>query len=508
MKHHDNLQSSQTILNIVSGIFTMIIQLGINFFLSPYIVKTLGEEANGFTQLANNFVTYASLVTVAFNSMAGRFVSISFHRNEDEKVKQYYSTTFICNIFISAVFSLLSIIIVFNLDKIVRIQNAVLIDVKFLFGCVFINFIANLFLSIYGIALFVKNKIYIQNVINLIRTLLNAVVLLGVFTLLPPRIFYVSFVSLILTLVAIPLIRYFQKRYMPELKVYAHEFSINALMEMIKSGIWNTVNQCGNMLMTGLDLLLANWFIGPVQMGILSVAKTIPNAITQLAGIMNTSFAPAITMEWAKGDKTTVLRQLRSSMKVSSMIVSIPVVTFSFFSSWFYKLWMPTLNSTMLAILSFLTCMAFIPWAGPQTLYNVFTAANKLKVNSIAFVISGVLNIVIVYILLIFTDFGVYAIAGVSSILTIIRNLFIVTPYTAKILGLKWYTFYKDILISIICCLINFLVASAVSRIIYEGGWISLIVAVFLTVLFSFLIEIVVILNRDEKQMVFKIFHK
>lgn len=508
MKRHNSSQKLQTMLNIASGIITMIVQLAINFFLSPYIVRTLGEEANGFTQLANNFVTYASLLTIAFNSMASRFVSISYHRNEEKKVKQYYSTTFICNLFISVVLLVSSIFIVGHLDKIVKVQNAVLIDVKILFGCVFLNFIANLFLSIYGIALFVKNKIYIQNVINLVRTLLNAVVLLGVFTLLPPRVFYVSFISLMLTAACIPLTRCFQRKYMPELKIYTREFSMSVLAQMIKSGIWNTVNQCGNMLMTGFDLLLANWFISPVQMGILSVAKTIPNAIVQLAGIMNTSFAPSITMEWAKGNSTVVLKQLRSSMKISSVIVSVPIVTFSFFASWFYKLWMPTLDSNMLAMLSFLTCMAFIPWAGPQTLYNVFTAANKLKVNSIAFVISGLLNILIVYGLLISTDFGVYAIAGVSSIITIVRNLLIVTPYTARILGLKWYTFYRDVIISIICCAINFLVACAVSKVIYNGGWLKLIVSVLITVFLSLIIEFIVIFNREEKQMVFRILYR
>ena len=81
-----------TIINILSGIVVMLVNLGINFIVSPYIVATLGEEANGFTQLANNFVTYASLLTIAFNSMAGRFISINFHRGNKEKVKQYYSS--------------------------------------------------------------------------------------------------------------------------------------------------------------------------------------------------------------------------------------------------------------------------------------------------------------------------------------------------------------------------------------------------------------------------------
>ncbi|HEX3026780.1 MAG TPA: hypothetical protein VHR42_06090, partial [Clostridia bacterium] len=66
------MQSRQTTFNLFSGILALMISLAVNFFLSPFIVRHLGEEANGFMQLANNFVTYASLLTLAFNSMASR----------------------------------------------------------------------------------------------------------------------------------------------------------------------------------------------------------------------------------------------------------------------------------------------------------------------------------------------------------------------------------------------------------------------------------------------------
>ena len=84
-------------INLTTGIFTMLVSLVINFFLSSYIVAELGEEANGFTQLANNFVTYASLLTLAFNSMAARFISVSYHEKELDKMKEYYSSVIVCN---------------------------------------------------------------------------------------------------------------------------------------------------------------------------------------------------------------------------------------------------------------------------------------------------------------------------------------------------------------------------------------------------------------------------
>ena len=81
-------------INIITGIATMIIQLMVSFFLSPFIVENIGEAANGFTQLANNIVSYATLISLAFNSMASRFISVNFHKGNNEKVKRYFTATY------------------------------------------------------------------------------------------------------------------------------------------------------------------------------------------------------------------------------------------------------------------------------------------------------------------------------------------------------------------------------------------------------------------------------
>ena len=49
----DNQKSA---LNITACIVLVAINTCINFFLSPFIVKHLGAEANGYITLANNFI--------------------------------------------------------------------------------------------------------------------------------------------------------------------------------------------------------------------------------------------------------------------------------------------------------------------------------------------------------------------------------------------------------------------------------------------------------------------
>lgn len=243
-------------------------------------------------------------------------------------------------------------------------------------------------------------------------------------------------------------------------------------------------------------------------MGVLSVAKTIPNCIIQLGATVNTTFSPNLTIAYASGDNKQILKSLRYSMKCSSFLMSIPLMVLCVFGVRFYKLWVPSLDAVQLTLLSIVTCSAFILFAGPQTLYNVYTTTNKLKINSLSVVVGGILNIIIVWILVKFTNFGLYAIAGVSSAICIVRNLIITVPYTAKLLGLKWYTFYKDVLISLACCVLSAGACFLIDILIEPDSWITMFVSVVIACVISAILIFAILLNKDEKKKFMQRFKK
>lgn len=492
-----------TILNLITGIFTVIVQFATSFFLSPFIVKALGAEANGYTQLAANFVMYATLLTTAFNSMASRFVSVAYHQGKTDKAKCYYSSVYVVNIGLIALLLPISIAVALKLEHIIVIDNVDIIDVKLLFGCVFANFFIGMMSSLYSISMYVKNAIFYSNILNCIRTVCNAVLLLVVFSLLPIKIFYVSLVALILSVVMLPAYVHYQNKLLPEIHFDKVSFSWSAVKEMLLSGIWNSVNQCGHLLLTGLDLLLSNLFISPYAMGVVAVSKTIPSAIIQLATTINSNFSPSITQSWAMGDYNSVLQELRMAMKISIVIVSVPIVTFCCLGVSFYSLWQPTLDPVVLTVLSVLGCSAFIVLAGTQVLYNVLTASNRLKINSLTFLAMGVVNVVGVYFGLKYCSrYGMYIIIGTSSFLTTIRQLVIILPYTAKLLNQHWTTFYKEIFLTLGCCFINAVLAFVVIKISPVSGWFAIIYDAIIIASFAIIAEGYLLLSKSERNKV------
>ncbi len=487
-----------TIFNLISNLFSFAASIAIGFFLSPYIIKHLGAEANGFTQLANNFVNYASLITIALNSVAGRFISIEYHKGHKEEAQKFYTALITGNLVIGAVLFVAFTIVTLNLQQLINIDSVSVADVKWLFGFVFANFLLSQISSIFMISTYVTNKLYYSNLISLTNSLLRVVILMALFGFFEPKMYYVGLTSFIIIALLLPAYFLIKRKLIKEIRFQWKLFEPKYVWSLVSSGIWNTITQCGNILMTGLDLLLANLFVAPLEMGILATAKTIPNYIIQLGGMINTNFAPNLTITYATSDTKEVLRNLRWSMKLSSILMSIPLGVLSVFGVQFYRLWVPTLDPVKLAMLSFLTCLAFVPFSGPQTLNNVYTTTNKLRLNSVTVIIAGLLNFVIVYVLLKFTNLGVFAIAGVSSLISILRNLLVTVPYTAFLLKLKWHTFYKDVGISCLCYFVVVAISLFALWLLPNHTWITLVFSVAIVCVFSFIVEIVILLNKEE----------
>lgn len=492
-------RNRQLVINISSSLIAFGVNLIMSFFLSPYIVNTIGVEANGFISLANTFISYATLVTIALNSMAGRFITIAIHKNDKELANKYYNAVFGGNLIITILLIIPSIILISKLENIINISLNLVPDVKILFSILFINFFIATALPNWSIAMFATNKIYLNSLRSVEASLLKLVTICILFIAFQPKVYYVGLATLISSIYITIFSGYYKSILLPQLKIKYIYFEWRYVKELVYSGIWNTINQAGIMLLSGLDLIIANLFVSPVEMGMLALSKTLPNVISNLAGTLNGVFAPALTIDYAKNDKMALKKSLKQSMKLTGTILTIPLTILILYGKEFYQLWVPNENASMLNMLSILTCFGFVFTCGIQCLYNIFTVTNKVKVNSILLLCSGIISTFIVFILLNTTNLGVFAIASVSSFINLIRNMFYTVPFAAKYIGLKWNTFFPEVFTSVKSVIILILVGSLIKRIVIVNSWMTLIISCILTSILGLLLNAIIVLNKNER---------
>lgn len=464
-------------VNMIANMIAFGVQFGVSFVLTPYIIHTLGSEAYGFIPLANNFVGYTNIITVALNSMAGRFISIEINQGNTKRANTYFNSVLIANIIMGAGLLIPLILVVLFANDLLNVPAHLLLDVQTTFAFAFLGFELTLILSVFGCVYFIRNRLEISARCNIIGNVIRAAVLIGLFALLQPKIYYVTGTMLLVNIYLCACNVRYTKKLLPELKLNRGNFSWSAVRELLSSGVWNSVNELSMVLLTTLDLLLMNVFVGAQASGEYSLVKTLPTFIQQIVGVLVGVFIPQFTIYYAKKQKEKLLNSIMFSVKVMGALLTIPIGYLIIFGADFYNVWVPGQDANLLQGLSILTLLPMVVTGSINTIYNVYTVTNNLKIPALVWVVLGIVNVLLVIGLLKFTPLGIWTIPIVSLVMGLARNLTFTPIYAAHCLNLKWTTFYKSIFRGCLC-VSSVMVISAIYRMVHApSSWVGLFVA-------------------------------
>lgn len=438
-------KSKALIINTIASIVTFAVGLGIAFFFTPYLTDTVGEEAYGFVGLGNNIINYITIITIALNSVAGRFITIQYHQGKKKEASEYFTSVLVANLAMIPAILVVALPLICNVEKLIHVSPELVSSVKVLFVFILCNFIITLISTVYSVATFITNRLYLSSIANIVSSLMRVFLLCALFGFLPPNVSYVGLATCIATFVSLVMNMYYTRLLVPDIKFrrcYAHWERVK---ELISAGAWNSVSKLSQVLSDGLDLIITNLWISPYFMGELSIAQQMPTYISTLLNLLINLFNPNLTEYYAKDDKEALVGELKVSMKFSAFFANIIFCVIAVFGRYFVQLWVPNQDVDLIYTLLVIIMMSLLVSGVTTSLNNVFLVTNKLKTNSIFWLIISFANVAIVFILLNATNLGIYAVAGVSRVTGILGNLIFVPLCACKCLKIRWSTFYPII---------------------------------------------------------------
>lgn len=485
--------------NIVMSVLSFGVTILISLFVTPHIVAKLGGEAYGFVGLANSFVNYASLITIALNSMASRFVSIEIFKKDYDEANKYFTSVLIANVFISLALFPVAFVFIWKMQTFLNIPQNILWDVKITFAIVFVQFLVNIILSIFEIATFVTNRLYLTQRNNVIAAFIRLFIILIGFSFIGTRLFFLTLGSFIGAIFIYIMNFYYTRKYLPELRVRKQSFHFSYIKKLLASGVWNLVNKLSSILLDGLDLLITNLFIGTIEMGALSISKTIPAMFLSLRGTLDYPFTPPMTKCYAEGDIEGVVRYARLGNKVLGVFMIAPMATFAVYGLDFFHLWVPSQDGHVIQVLSLLSIFSLLAGGCINSVFTVFTITNRLRINSLVILATGIATVITNFFLLKFSNLGVYVIAGVSSFYGFLRNLIFTPLYGAHCLGVKKTTFYHEVITGMICMLINIGIGWGIRQFWVGSSWGKLLFSCGIMGMICFAVNCFIVLDKHER---------
>ena len=498
-------KNRQLAINMLSSFTAFVLNLGINFFLTPYVVRKLGIEANGFLRLSSDIVGYTSLLTIALNSMAGRFITVKYQEGKVEEANKYFSSVFYSNLVLSVAVLIILLIFLFNLESLFELPAHLVLDVKILFCASILTTIIGLLTNVYGVATFIKNRLDLSSIQQIIGNVIRATLIVLLFGCFPAHLWYYAITGIVMTLY-VSFTNYKFCRYLtPEFYLSYHNFEWIKVKELLKSGIWNLINKLGDIMGHGFDMIIANVCISASAMGLFSISKTIPTLLLCFFGMISGVFAPLFTQLWAQRRKDELQSEFLKAIRICGFFANIPLVCLMVFGDSFYKLWLPGEDYEKLQILTILGAFNFIISMPQEPLWNIFTITNKLKYSSLVLISINILTFATLMLSMFFVSTPFYRLlilAGASTFWNNLKNLFFLPLYGAHCMEFGRYAFYKPLIKSVLGFAISCSLCITLRFFYRIDSWLDLFVVGMITLMICVTTNIFVILKNTDRQFI------
>lgn len=469
----------QTAINIGASVFAFLLGALIRFFTTPYVVEHLGTEAYGFVGLTANLLGLTSLLTVALNSMGGRFIAVEYQVGNVKGAKEYYTSLFIANAVIGIVLAAICAGVCANIESLVNVPAGILPDVRLLFAILSANALLSLVSCTWWVGAFIRNRLEVTRGITALGSLLQAVVLLALFGLGTAHIWYVGAAIFAMGVLVAALNFASMRRLTPEIRLERGYFEWARIVTLVKSGVWNLVSKLSDTLSQGLDLLLANMYIGAALTGTLAISRNVPFVLLGLFSSVASAFTPMLVRRYAEGSHSQFMEQIGMATMVTGLMAAAPVACVVAFGADFYSLWVPGEDASFLRWLTFLG-MANMVFAMPlEVLWQVFTATNKLKWPTLFQLLFGVAVFVTMAIGCIVLESPLHrlvVVAGSRAGWGIVRSLTFLPLFGARVVSVPRRTFYYPVVKCVAVCLVSVFAGLAANHLLPANSWILLVV--------------------------------
>lgn len=476
-------------MNMLWSLLSLFINYFMNFLITPYVTNNIGVEAYGFVALANTFVSYVDILAVGLNAFAGRFIAMAYHQAKPEKANCYFSSTILADLILAVLLLAGGGVVIADLPKLFQVPPQLVGDVRRLFFIVLVRYLLTLLRTAFDMAAFIAERIDLAEQLQSIAYLLQAVLLLAMCMLLPPHVWYLGAASAAGALFLLAGNWALCRRLTPELRFTPKNFSSRAVWEVLSTGSWTALNNLGNVLNSGLDLLITNLMLDATVMGQISVAKNLETIATAMIFKISSAFRPRCLRLYAEKKTEELAALLRTAMKLTSSFCSLIVLGFFVCGYDFLRLWLPGQDTAFLYRVGMIVLLSDIATGAVQPLYYVYTLAKKLRLPCIITILMGAANVASMYVLLRYTSIGAEAVVLTTLVLSLVH--FVDAPlYAAHCLQLPLGTFYPTLARSGAALAAGFAAAAVLRRVLpAAAGWAALLgkgmaaVAVLLPVL-------------------------
>jgi O-antigen/teichoic acid export membrane protein len=443
--------------NVLANWGAYIFAAGINFFLSPFVVHSLGDVSYGIWILLGSLVGYLGLLDLGVRAAVTRYVA-KFHSKEDhlEATRITSSALVIFSITGCLAIAIACALAVFVANffeipvELITVAQVVLI----LSG---VNIAISMISGVYGGVVVALQKFEYANMVEIV---IGAVRALAVVLALNEGL---GLIALAVIQLGISSLRgmasyLLSRRFYPQLRINFSDCRRSDMKMIANFSISILLLQASGMIIMFTDTVVIGAFLPLSMVTFFTIAANLKEyARAPISGISTTLTPWTSTLE-AKDQIHEVGRVLLATARIATLIVLPILLTFMLRGSSFIGLWMGTeyalLSGEVLWILSLSLCFT----VASQVIASIMMGISKHSGLVPAYVIEAVCNIGLSVVWV--QSYGIIGVAWGTTVPRLVVSLLFIPWYVRRVLGTPISKFWVTVWIRPAIAMIPFALGS------------------------------------------------
>lgn len=428
---------STTVKKLLRNIFAnqigFLVSALVTFFLSPFVVNSLGGTRYGIWSLIVSLTGNYGLLAFGIQGAMTRYIAHAAATNDQERVNGYFNTALSFLLGSAALATIVGLIIALFIERIFVLPKDLVQEARA--ACILVTFssAATFAFAAFDSVLVAHQRFQLTNAVGIVNTLIRAVMTVWILKQ-GYGIIALAALGTGLTFLNGALIATVAKTCYSWLRLSMSLVSRTYLRELLDYGYKSFTVGIAVALIYQCDLFVVGAYLSPVNVATYSLAATLVTYLVQFIGAIVSTFIPYATGLHSLG-RDHELRSFYLEYSCYMFILGGVILSGCYgFGKSFYTLWVGPQYSDSAAILSILSVAFFID-TGTRVCTIILSGMAKIGPLAVAYVCEGLINICLSIVLV--QKFGLIGVAYGTVIPNIIVRGIWLQFYIGKVLAVK-----------------------------------------------------------------------
>lgn len=499
--------SNQIKIGAILSYAIIVVNMLVGILYTPILTAKLGQSEYGLYSLVTSVISYLTILDFGFGNAIIIYTTRYRVSNQKEKEEKLHGMFLIIYTVIGVIAGIIGAILWLNVDKLFgnSMNYEELQKAKVLMGILTLNLTITFPLSIFSSIITAYEKFIFSKVLNLIRIILNPIVMLVLL-----NFGYKSIALVVLNTtfnIGTLVINYIYCKKNLNTKLKFGKLDTKLLKEIMAYSVWIFLNSIMDKINWNVDQFILGTICGTTVVAIYSVASQLNqmylNFSTAIAGVMLPKVAK---MEEQNASDEEFSHVFIQTGRIQYIVMALIMSGFLLYGQEFINIvWVGPEYSQSYII----ACILMLPLTIPliqNVGLNIIQAKNQYKFRVIVLFIFSIFNLIIsIFLSKLYGGIG----AAIGTSLSIIcGQIIFMNIFYYKKTHIDIPRFWKNILKISVPVVITFVIAIALKRLIPISNTLQLIIQILVYVVIYVIMMWKFGTNQYEKKLFSKIIKK